>query len=80
MMPPRKEIRPHGAWPLSAFKAASGLGDKALREARRAGLRVVRCHGKAFVRADDFLAYLDRLAEEQRDEQPAEPEPATTSC
>ncbi len=80
MTSPRKEIRPDGAWPIQAFKAVSGLGDRALREARRAGLKVVRCHGRAFVRGSDFLAYLDRLAEEQPDEQPAEPEPATSSC
>jgi hypothetical protein len=59
----RQSIHPDVAYPLPAFKVATGLGDKALRQARRAGLRILYLHGRGFVRGSDFLSYLDRIAE-----------------
>ncbi len=45
---------------LDEFKRRTGLGDFAIRQARRHGLRVFRMGGKSFVRGADFSAYLDR--------------------
>jgi len=54
---------PNCAYPISTFKLVSGLGDRALREARRAGLKVTYLHGRAFIRGADFLRYLDKIAD-----------------
>ena len=48
---------------LPDFKRRTGLGDNSLRLARRAGLRVIYAHGKAFVLGDDWHAYLERIAQ-----------------
>lgn len=46
---------------LGTFKGKTGWGTHAMRTARRNGLRVRYLGGRAFVHADDFFAYLDRL-------------------
>jgi len=58
-------ILPTSVYPLAVFKMVSGWGDKAMREARRTGLRVVHAHGRGFVRGCDFIRYIDQLAEAQ---------------
>ena len=47
---------------LADFKRRTGLGDNSLRQARRAGFRIIYAHGKAFVTGDDWHAYLESLA------------------
>lgn len=48
---------------LREFQARSGLGEAALRTARRAGLRVVRFKNRSYVRGQDFLEFLDKVAQ-----------------
>ena len=54
-------IVPGTVYRLDEFQRVSGLGKAAMRTARRQGLRVRRAGGRAFVHADDFIEYLDRL-------------------
>jgi hypothetical protein len=50
-------IYPDVLYPLSTFKRISGIQDKGLREARAAGLRIVRKHGRAMILGSDFICY-----------------------
>jgi hypothetical protein len=50
-------IYPDVLYPLSTFKRISGIQDKGLREARAAGLRIVRTHGRAMILGADFIRY-----------------------
>jgi hypothetical protein len=45
-------------YPLEVFKARSGLSDWAMRQARRAGLRVITQGSRRFVRGIDWSEYL----------------------
>lgn len=47
------------SYPLPLFMKRVGLGRHGLREARKAGLRVVYAHGHAFVTGDAWLDYLE---------------------
>ena len=47
---------------LDEFRQRTGMGDAAMRTARRAGLRVVRFKNRSFVRGADFLDFLDAVA------------------
>lgn len=58
------EIQPGVLYTLPEIKRRSGLGEWALRTARRNGLRVIYTGGRAFVRGSDFIKYLDTLASE----------------
>jgi hypothetical protein len=55
---PSSEIVSGGVYGLAEFKARSGLGDSGLRNARRAGLRVLYAHNRGFVLGADFVEYL----------------------
>jgi len=55
---PRAPIEPGTCYPLNDFQRRSGLGDSAMRAARRAGLKVLYLHKRPFVFGDDFIAYL----------------------
>lgn len=61
-MPPLAEalgvIYPHALYTLDALKRTLGLKDAALRTARRAGLPVYYCHGRAFVIGEDWIGYV----------------------
>ena len=57
---PSSEIVSGGVYGLAEFKARSGLGDAGLRNARRAGLRILYAHNRGFVLGDDFVEYLRR--------------------
>jgi hypothetical protein len=46
---------------LEEFKYCTKWGDHAMRTARRNGLPVHYLGGRAFVRGDDFFAYIDKL-------------------
>ena len=49
---------------LELFKAITGLKTTAIRQARRAGLKILIVGRRRFVRGSDFLEYLDRLADQ----------------
>ena len=57
-------IEPQNIYTLREFQARSGLGETALRTARRAGLRVVRFKNRSYVRGQDFLEFLDKVAQD----------------
>jgi hypothetical protein len=57
------------SYQLDSFKKLTGLGDHAMRSARRKcselGITLVRrLHGRAFVRGDDWLTYLEAATRE----------------
>lgn len=41
------------------FKRVTGLGDAAIRTAKRRGLKVRTIGGREFIAADDFFAYAE---------------------
>ena len=53
-----EEIQAGTAYSLAEFSRRVGLRDWGVRAARRAGLRVIHKHGRAFVLGSDWLAYL----------------------
>lgn len=55
---------------LEDFMKLVGLGRHAMREARRHGLRVLRAHGRAYVNADDWFDYLNRITGKDAPPQP----------
>lgn len=60
-------------YPLDCFQRSVGFGRFAMRQARRKGLRIIRVGGRAFVRGSDFLAFVDRIADDHgsdMDDQP----------
>jgi hypothetical protein len=50
-------IEPDSLYPVAVLKRITGLGDAALRQARRAGLVVRYLHGRAYVCGHDFIRY-----------------------
>lgn len=58
-------ISEHAIYPLSVFSAISGLDRWALREARRAGLRMVTVGKRKFVRGADFAEFLKTAADRE---------------
>lgn len=56
------EIRRDAAYPLANFQRITGLGAKAVRQARRKGLRVIRVGRRSFIQGADWLDYLEALA------------------
>ena len=58
------------AYPLQTFQERAGIGKHALRTLKRQGLRIIHPggeRGRGFVRGDDFIQLLDRLAQEQQE-------------
>ena len=56
-------IRADELWPKPALSARLGLGEHALREMRRQGLRTIRCGRCVFVLGSDLIAFLERSGE-----------------
>ena len=54
-----------GIYPLSVFRAMTGLGEEAMREARRRGLVVRQVGSRRFVTGQDFWAFLTSLQNER---------------
>lgn len=46
---------------LDEFRRRSGMGEWAMRQARRQGLRVLKVGNLAFVRGSDFWAFAERI-------------------
>jgi hypothetical protein len=53
-------VVPGRVYRLTEAMTLLGWGRHAMRAARRAGLRVVYRHARAYVHADDIIRYLDR--------------------
>lgn len=59
-------IRRGESYLLDEFRRRAGIGRHAYRMAIRAGLKVIRLHGRVYVRGDDWLDYIDtQVAEVQ---------------
>lgn len=56
-------IQRNTIYPLADFMSRVGLGEFAMRRARREGLRVVRMGKSVFVRGEDFIDFLNKQAE-----------------
>ena len=56
-------IRSDAAYTLEAIRKELGLGQAAMRSARRNGLKVRRLGRRAFVLGADMISYLERVAE-----------------
>ena len=54
-----------GIYPLPVFRALTGLGEEAMREARRRGLVVRQVGSRRFVTGQDFWAFLTSLQNER---------------
>ncbi len=57
------EIRKDSIYSLKSFKRLTGLGDSAMRQARRDGLTVSRIGRCKFVLGQDWLSYIDACGE-----------------
>ncbi len=60
-------IRPSDAYTLTEFRKRVGLSEGALRQARRAGLRVIYAHRRGYVMGADWIDYLHSLCPVQHD-------------
>ena len=58
-------IEPGRVLTLAEFLARVGWGVSAWRAARLDGLQPVKIGRRAYIRSDDFLAYVDRVAAKQ---------------
>jgi hypothetical protein len=59
-------VEPGVLYQIEEFKRRTGFGSHAMRSARRNGLRVRYLGGRAFVYADDFFTYIDKLDADQQ--------------
>jgi hypothetical protein len=59
-------ISPTELYTLDYIKEVSGLGDAAMRNARRRGLRVHRTGGRAFIYGADFIGYIRTVADDRK--------------
>lgn len=55
-------IEAGAVYTLAELKKRAGVADWWLRSARRNGLRVIRAGNRGYVRGEDFIGYLDKLA------------------
>lgn len=60
-------IDPTKTYPYPVLKRDSGLGDAAIRELRRKGLRVFYVGGRAFCSGADFIAALTEHGKTSKD-------------
>jgi hypothetical protein len=63
---PTGVIEPGALYQIEEFKRRTGFGNHAMRTARRNGLKVRYLGGRAFVHADDFFAYINKLDADQQ--------------
>jgi hypothetical protein len=52
-------IEPGRFYQREVFKGISGMGDTAIRTAKRNGFKVHTIGGREFIAADDFIAYAE---------------------
>jgi hypothetical protein len=60
-------IVPDAMYPLRVFSRVAGWQDGALREARKAGLRVLYRHGRGFIFGADAIAYILENGKAEKD-------------
>lgn len=60
------EIRADSVYPLEVFRRRTGLDTWAMRQARRAGLRVVRVGRRGFILGSDWVDYLKSTTAQQQ--------------
>ena len=61
--PAFEPVRPGETYTKAQFLQRTAMGQSAYRTAVRSGLKVVHTAGRVYIRADDWIAYLARLAE-----------------
>lgn len=59
------EIRPEVLYELALLKKRAGLGDGAIRTARKSGMRVIRRAGRNWILGSDFIRYLSQQSESE---------------
>lgn len=52
-------IRAGESYLLDEFRRRAGIGRHAYRQAIRAGLKVIRLHGRVYVRGEDWMSYIE---------------------
>lgn len=60
------EINPATLYRIESLKAAAGVGEWAIRQMRRNGLKIRYIAGKAFVLGSDFIDYITSNAKDCR--------------
>ncbi|QDT44281.1 hypothetical protein Pan241w_43890 [Gimesia alba] len=53
------QIEPQTLYSLEEFKQVSGMGNWALRQARKAGLKMLKVGNRKFVKGQAFINFLD---------------------
>lgn len=61
-------VRPEVMYSKEQWSQATGLGEDALRVARRNGLPLLYCHRKAFVYGKDWIEYVRSAGKAAKDE------------
>jgi hypothetical protein len=61
--PQGKSIDPQTLYALEEFKQVSGMGDWALRQARRAGLKMLKIGNRKYVKGQAFIDFLESTNE-----------------
>ena len=56
---PGRSIEPQTLYALEEFKQVSGMGNWALRQARKAGLKMLKIGNRKFVKGQAFIEFLD---------------------
>lgn len=59
-------IEPHILYPLPELQARAGLGNAAMRTARRAGLKVKYAGGRGYVLGLDFIEYVEANGKDEK--------------
>ncbi|QDT79189.1 hypothetical protein Mal35_26440 [Gimesia maris] len=59
MSQPTGQIEPQTLYSLEEFKQVSGMGNWALRQARKAGLKMLKIGNRKFVKGQAFIDFLD---------------------
>jgi len=53
------QIEPQTLYSLDEFKQVSGMGNWALRQARKAGLKMLKVGNRKYVKGQAFIDFLD---------------------
>lgn len=59
-------VEPHILYPLPDLQARTGLGNAAMRTARRAGLVVKYAGGRGYVLGRDFIEYVETNGKDEK--------------
>lgn len=56
---PGEKIEPQSLYSLEEFKRVSGMGNWALRSARKAGLQMLKIGNRKFVKGQSFIDFIE---------------------